>query len=65
MDPTAKPIAVALARFDPSRLAASQVLRGIVLDPEGQPVAGAVVSPESFRTEEWSGFKPESSTHWR
>ena len=58
VDPTAKPIAVALARFDPSRLAASQVLRGIVLDPEGQPVAGAVVSPESFRTEEWSGFKP-------
>jgi len=58
VDPGAKPISVALAPFDPSRLEANHMLRGVVLDPDGRPVTGAIVTPSSFKTEEWSGFKP-------
>jgi hypothetical protein len=58
VDPAKGPIKLALLPFDPSRLDPKRVLRGIVVDPEGQPVVGAVVSPESFKTAEWSGFKP-------
>jgi hypothetical protein len=58
VDPAKGPITVALTSFDSNRLDPSRVVRGIVLDPEGQPVVGAIVSPESFKTEEWSGFKP-------
>ncbi len=58
VDPAAKPIVIALAPFDPGKLAANRVLRGIVLDPDGRAVAGAVVTANSFKTEEWSGYKP-------
>jgi hypothetical protein len=58
VDPDARPITVALEPFDLSKLEAERLLRGIVLSPKGHPVTGAIVSPQSYRTEEWSGFKP-------
>jgi hypothetical protein len=58
VDPGARPITVVLEPFDPGKLEANRLLRGIVLDPEEHPVAGAIVTPQMFKTEEWSGFKP-------
>jgi hypothetical protein len=58
VDPGARPIMVTLEPFDPSKLEVNRLLRGIVLDPDARPVAGAIVTPQEFKTEEWSGFKP-------
>jgi hypothetical protein len=49
---------VSLLPFDIDKLKPHRVLRGRVIDPEGKSVAGAIVIPKTFHTNEIHGFKP-------
>lgn len=45
-DPAAGEVTVTLARLNPAKLASPTRISGMVLDPEGQAVPGATISPE-------------------
>jgi hypothetical protein len=49
VDPRKGPASVHLKKIDPKRLEAGHMLRGLVLDPEGHPVAGARVYPVGYK----------------
>ena len=58
-DPAKGPIEVALSPFDVEKLDPNRVLRGVVLGPDGQPLAGAKIRAQGFSTEAFSGFSPD------
>lgn len=58
VDPATGPLELRLSPFDPASLPADRVVRGTVVGPDGSPVAGATVEPESFDTEAFRGFSP-------
>ena len=57
-DPAKGPIDVSLSPLDPDKLDPKCVLRGVVLDPSGKPLAGARISAQMFKTDAFSGFSP-------
>jgi hypothetical protein len=59
VDPAKGPIEVTLNRLDLDSLKPKCILRGVVLDPEGHPVVGASLEPESFKTDAYHGFAPD------
>ena len=57
-DPAKGPVDVSLLPLDEDKLDPKCVLRGVVLDPSGKPLAGARVSAQMFKTDAFSGFSP-------
>jgi hypothetical protein len=58
-DPAKEPIKVVLSPLDLEKLDPKRVLRGVVLDPAGKPLAGARVTAQQFSTEAFRGFSPD------
>jgi hypothetical protein len=58
-DTAKEPVKVVLSPLDADKLDPKRVLRGIVLDPTGKPLAGARVRAQEFSTEAFSGFSPD------
>ena len=58
VDPAKGPIDVQVERLDLAKLDPKRILRGVVLDPNGKPVVGASLEPESFKTDSYHGFSP-------
>src|SRR5271166_1468778 len=57
---TAKgPVKLVLSPLDPAKLDPKRLLRGVVHDPAGKPLAGARVSARMFQTDAYSGFSPD------
>jgi len=59
VDPAAGPLAVTLKRLDPATLTSKTRIAGMVINEDGDPVAGAVISPEGVRRGEstqWGGI---------
>ncbi len=57
-DPAKGPIDAVLSPLDVEKLDPKRVLRGVVLDPSGKPLAGAKVSAQVFQTDSFSGYSP-------
>ena len=62
-DPAKEPIKVVLSPLDLEKLDPKRVLRGVVLDPAGKPLAGAKVTAQHFSTEAFRGFSPNIFDH--
>ncbi len=58
VDPAKGPITIKLAPFDPARVPANRMIRGVVLDPDGRASVGARIKPSMFKTEAYYGFSP-------
>lgn len=58
-DPDKGPVEVALAAFDPSKFEANRILKGVVVDAAGKPLAGIKITPRMFSTEAFRGFSPD------
>jgi hypothetical protein len=58
VDPLRGPIEAVLRPVDSKRLAAQHFIRGRVVDDQGNPVVGAEVSPQTFKTKAFWGFSP-------
>lgn len=58
-DPTKEPIKVTLSAFDPSTFEANRILKGVVVDAGGRPLAGIKLSPRGFSTAAFRGFSPD------
>lgn len=58
-DPARGPVDVPLEPFDPAKLDPKRVLRGVVLGPDGKPLAGARISAQGFSTDAFRGFSPD------
>ncbi len=59
VDTAKEPVKVVLSPLEPGKLDPRRVMRGVVLDPAGKPLAGARVSARMFRTDAYSGFSPD------
>jgi hypothetical protein len=59
VDPARGPLEVTLKRQDLATLDPRRILRGVVLGPDGQPLVGASLLAQHFRTEAFSGFGPD------
>ena len=59
VDPATGPIRAVLEPMNLDQVPPERIVRGRVVDPSGQPVAGASVEARLFRTEEFSGFSPD------
>jgi hypothetical protein len=59
VDPARGPLEVKLTGLDLDTLDPKRILRGLVLDPAGQPLVGASISAQGFSTEAFSGFGPD------
>ncbi|MDR3621902.1 MAG: hypothetical protein P4L85_21300 [Paludisphaera borealis] len=58
-DPLKEPVKVALTAFDPSKFEANRILKGVVVDAAGRPLAGIKLTPRGFATEAFRGFSPD------
>lgn len=58
VDPVRGPMEAVLRPIAPKKIDPRYSVRGQVVDPEGNPVIGAQVTPKDFKTEEWNGFSP-------
>jgi hypothetical protein len=58
VDPAKGPIRVTVEPMDLDKIPPDRIVRGLVLDEGGRPVAGASVRAYMFRTEEFSGYSP-------
>jgi len=59
VDPAKGPIEVTLDRLDLASLDPKCILRGVVVDPEGNPVVGATLEPRMFKTDAYHGYAPD------
>ena len=57
-DPEKGPVEVALTAFDPSKFEANKIVKGVVVDAAGKPLAGIKLTPRHFVTEAYRGFSP-------
>ncbi|APW59593.1 carboxypeptidase regulatory-like domain-containing protein [Paludisphaera borealis] len=58
-DPLKEPVKVTLSAFDPSTFEANRILKGVVVDAGGRPLAGVKLTPQGFATEAFRGFSPD------
>jgi hypothetical protein len=59
VDPASGPIKAELKPNDLKGLDANRIVRGRVVGPDGEPVAGATVTPVSFWTGAYRGYSPD------
>lgn len=58
-DPEKGSVTVKLTAFDPSTFPADRIIKGVVVDADGRPLAGIKLTPRQFATEAFRGFSPD------
>jgi hypothetical protein len=57
-DPAKGPVTVMLTAFDPNKFEANRIVKGVVVDSGGRPLAGVKLTPRTIKAEGFHGVGP-------